>query len=216
MIFPNAYTGVKKLFASQILHILSTVFFFVSAVWLAASPEPEGDALDYVAWITIGTSLAGVVMGVIAFLLQLVGLNQARRDERLFKKAMYFVIVCAACTIALLFGRGMFSRIASGVDEISTLLIYVYIFISVFNLAEQLGNTSVQKRGKLALLFVTVLFGAAFLINIFVAFIPEQVDIVENLSVISTICEFIGYIVALLYIGTARRMLAKAQRGVLS
>ena len=216
MIFPNAYTGVKKLFASQILHILSTVFFFVSAVWLAASPEPESDAFDYVAWITIGTSLAGVVMGVIAFLLQLVGLNQARRDERLFKKAMYFVIVCASCTIALLFGRGMFSRIASGVDEISTLLIYVYIFISVFNLAEQLGNTTVQKRGKLALLFVTVLFGAAFLINIFVAFIPEQVDIVENLSVISTICEFIGYIVALLYIGTARRMLVKAQRGVLS
>ena len=211
MKYPNAYAGVKKLFASQILHILSTVFFFASSmIWVFDTEGASGEDIDLIFWASMGLMIAGVVLSVIGFFLQLVGLNRARRDERLFKKAMYFVIICAVCTVSLLFGSGMFGKIMAGIDEVSTLLIFVYIFIAVFNLADQLGDMGMQKKGKWALLLVTVMFGAAFVLQIVMAFIPDLVEIVENLAVLGNILEFVGYIVALLYIGAAKKMLAKA------
>lgn len=211
MKYPNAYAGIKKVFASQILHILSTLFFFASSMILVFDKEAASwENFNPFFWASMGLLTAGVVLSVVAFILQLVGLNRARRDERLFKKAMYFVIICAVCTVSLMFGSGMFGKIMAGIDEVSTLLIFVYIFIAVFNLADQLGDMGMQKKGKLALLLVTVMFGVAFVLQIVMAFIPDLVEVVENLAVLGTILEFIGYIVALLYIGAAKKMLAKA------
>lgn len=211
MKYPNAYAGIKKVFASQILHILSTLFSFASSMILVFDKEAASwEDFNPFFWASMGLMTAGVVLSVVAFILQLVGLNRARRDERLFKKAMYFVIICAVCTVSLLFGSGMFGKIMAGIDEVSTLLIFVYIFIAVFNLADQLGDMGMQKKGKLALLLVTVMFGVAFVLQIVMAFIPDLVEVVENLAVLGTILEFIGYIVALLYIGAAKKMLAKA------
>lgn len=211
MRFPNAYTGVKKVFTAQILSLISTVFFFAeAAIALFITEEISLDENETAFFVILAMTVTGTVLAIISFVVQLVGLNQARRDERLFKKAMYFVIICAICTVAILFGGGMFGRIAAGIDEVSTLLIFVYIFISIYTLAEQLGNVGMQKMGKLALLIVTVVFGSALLIQITVAFIPYMEDMVETLSFVSVILEFVGYITALIYIGMAKKMLSKA------
>ncbi len=212
MIFPNAKAGVKKLFAAQLLNLISTLFFLAGAmltVFVTGELSPEKNETAF--FIFLGLLAAGTVLSVIGFIIQIIGLNQARRDERLFKKAIYFVIVCAVCTVALMFGNGMFAKIFSGIDEVSTLLIYVYIFLGIYTLAESLGDAFMQKGGKLVLLIVTVMFASALLMQIVAAFIPYRETIVENLDVLTYLVEFIGYITALIYIGMANRMLSKAQ-----
>lgn len=211
MKFPNAYAGVKQLFTAQILNILSTVVFFAGAVYAMLVPgEISPDENETAFFVLLGITVGATVLALVAFIVQLIGLNTARKDERLFKKAMYFVIICAVCTVALMLAGGMFGKITAGVDEVSTLLIFVYIFLSIYIIAEKMGETGMQKGGKLALLIVTVAFGSALLMQIIAAFIPERVDTVETIDFVSAIVEFAGYITAMIYIGMAKKMLAKA------
>ena len=205
MILSNAYSGVSKVFASEILNILSTLVMFAATLYaVTLSDDIKIDTNPVQVFTLFGLTVASSLFGIIAFIVQLVGLNQARRDEKLFKKAMYFVGICALCTIALTFSRGMFGRICAGIDEISTLLIHVFIIIGIFAIADRLENTSMQKSGKIILLFVSIMFIAAFFLQIASSIAPEYL---ENFAFVSTILEFAGYVLGTVYVGMAKKML---------
>lgn len=209
MRFPNASKGVKKLFVSELFNIISTILVFAVAVFSTqVSDNVSLENGDNEAYILIGFFAASTFFSVIAFIVQLVGLNQARRDEKLFKKAMYFVLICGVSTIVLSFsGYGMFGRIFAGIDEISTLLVNVYIIISIHGLADQLGNKRIQTHGKVTLLIVTIMFAVTFFFQLAMAIAPE---ITENLSVVNSMIEFVGYFVILVFLFSSARMFAKS------
>ena len=206
MKFPNAFSGVKKLFLAELFNIISATIMFVSAVFalfVTDDASPDNHAAGFFALIAL--SFVSVVFGIVAFVLQIVGANQARRDERMFKKAIYFVIICVICTLAMAFGSGMFNKISAGIDEVSTLLIHVYVIMGIFGIADQLENTAMQSRGKLTLLLITAAFAVAFVLQLVGAFMPE---IAEPLSIVSAVIEFVSYIILLIYLGAAKKMFA--------
>ncbi|MBR1481897.1 MAG: hypothetical protein IJ598_02895 [Ruminococcus sp.] len=211
MKYPKAYSGIKKVFASEILNIISTVIVFLTSVFSVYVRDDvtfENDPAGFFA--LLGLTGGSVLFALIAFILQLVGFNQARKEERLFKKCIYFVIICAVCTVAMMFTGGMFNKICAGIDEVSTLLVNVYLIMGIYTLAENLENPSMQKRGKVVLLIVTILFGSALALQIVMAFMPE---FAENLNVVNAIIEFVGYIICLVYVGMGVRMLSKLKHG---
>lgn len=204
---PNAYAGVKKLFASEVLNIISTVFLFMTsvfAVFVSDKVSPEHHAAGY--FTLLGLTAVSVATAVIAFVMQLVALNQARKDERLFKKAMYFVIICGICTVAMMFTTGAFGKITATVDEVSTLLMNVYVITAVYSIAFQAGDAAMQKRAKLGMLFVSIPFFVAFCLQFAIVYLP---DIAEILTVIGAALDFVGYVVFMIYLGIEKKALAK-------
>ena len=206
MKYPNAYAGTNKLYKSELLNIISTVLMLAALVFALFTGEdsPSDDMSVFFLAFTVLSIISGVI-GIIAFILQFVGINQARKDEPLFKNAIYFIVICFICTLALTVSNGMFGRICAGIDEVSTLLINVYVIIGIYNLADLLNHQAVQRRGKLTLLLMTIFFGITFVLHLVRAFIPE---IADNLGVIGTLLELAGYIISLMYLGKARKMLA--------
>ena len=207
MKYPHAYSGVKKLFISEILNTISAGLMFAAVLMVLLDGKtklPDIDTAQF--WGLATLVLLSSAVGIAAFVIQFIGLNQARKDERLFKKAMYFVIICGICTVAMMFTTGAFGKITATVDEVSTLLMNVYVITAVYSIAFQAGDAAMQKRAKLGMLFVSIPFFVAFCLQFAIVYLP---DIAEILTVIGAALDFVGYVVFMIYLGIEKKALAK-------
>ena len=105
MKYPNAYAGIKKIFVSQILEIISVIFFLIGMIAVIAGAvsltgETEVAAAGLVtAGVGVILAIAGSIIAIIALILNLIGLNKAKNDEKNFQYAFWFVIIGLAATI---------------------------------------------------------------------------------------------------------------------
>lgn len=208
MKYPNAYSGVKKLFFSEILNIISAGLMFVAIMLLmldGKSKLPDSDSAQF--WGLAAFVLLSSAVGIAAFVIQLIGLNQARKDEWYFNKALYFVIICAVCTVGMTLTAGTVNSIFAAIDEVFTLLINIYAILAIFTLAEYLKDIHIQRTGKIMIVVITVLFGIALIFQIAAGFVPRKAEL---LVAIKSAFEFVGYIVCMVYFGMSKNMLGKS------
>ena len=109
MTYPNAANGVGKLFTAQILLIIAAILGAVSAVVSAAvTISNMGNADNLGAFVSTGLTgllavgiiaLAFLVIYIIAFIIQLIGLAKAGKDENMIKIAFILTLVNLLLTI---------------------------------------------------------------------------------------------------------------------
>lgn len=203
MRFPNGHKGVKKLFASEILNIAATLLFFATAVISIINSKKSSDD-RYLTAVFVLLLFAGIV-AIVSFLLQIIGINQARRDGRYFGTALIFLFAGIPADIVASVTQGTFRNIFSSINEVLTLLVTVYIILGIYDLAEKLENKNLMLHGKVVLFLSASVFAAAVLFRTVPVFVPRT----ESLfNLIVAVMEFIGYLVFLIYLGRARKMLS--------
>ncbi len=106
MSYENARNGIGKVFTAEVLNIIVAVCTLITGIFLvlaigAASAESTGGAIASGIGGVLFSVAAGVI-GIIAFILQLVGLNKAGQDSEQIKKA--FTITIVGLIVAILFG----------------------------------------------------------------------------------------------------------------
>ena len=88
MQFPNALEGVKKIYKAEIIALFGAIVGFVAAVLgLVGAQSGSVGGLAGAGILIIAMS----VLFIIAFIMNIVGLNKARPDEENFKNALYMV-----------------------------------------------------------------------------------------------------------------------------
>ena len=203
MRFPNGHKGVKKLFASEILNIAATLLFFATAVISIINSKKSSDD-RYLTAVFVLLLFAGIV-AIVSFLLQIIGINQARKDGRYFGTALIFLFAGIPADIVASMTEGTFRNIFSSINEVLTLLVTVYIILGIYDLAEKLENKNLMLHGKVVLFLSASVFAAAVLFRTVPVFVPRT----ESLfNLIVAVMEFIGYLVFLIYLGRARKMLS--------
>ena len=203
MRFPNGHKGVKKLFASEILNIAATLLFFATAVISIINSKKSSDD-RYLTAVFVLLLFAGIV-AIVSFLLQIIGINQARKDGRYFGTALLFLFAGIPADIVASVTQGTFRNIFSSINEVLTLLVTVYIILGIYDLAEKLENKNLMLHGKVVLFLSASVFAAAVLFRTVPVFVPRT----ESLfNLIVAVMEFIGYLVFLIYLGRARKMLS--------
>ena len=203
MRFPNGHKGVKKLFASEILNIAATLLFFATAVISIINSKKSSDD-RYLTAVFVLLLFAGIV-AIVSFLLQIIGINQARKDGRYFGTALIFLFAGIPADIVAPMTEGTFRNIFSSINEVLTLLVTVYIILGIYDLAEKLENKNLMLHGKVVLFLSASVFAAAVLFRTVPVFVPRT----ESLfNLIVAVMEFIGYLVFLIYLGRARKMLS--------
>ncbi|MER2080311.1 MAG: hypothetical protein ABS876_02160 [Ruminococcus sp.] len=203
MRFPNGHKGVKKLFASEILNIAATLLFFATAVISIINSKKSSDD-RYLTAVFVLLLFAGIV-AIVSFLLQIIGINQARKDGRYFGTALIFLFAGIPADIVASVTQGTFRNIFSSINEVLTLLVTVYIILGIYDLAEKLENKNLMLHGKVVLFLSASVFAAAVLFRTVPVFVPRT----ESLfNLIVAVMEFIGYLVFLIYLGRARKMLS--------
>ncbi len=213
MKFPNSYLCVKKLFTAEIFNIISTLFLLAASLYtLIVSDEISSASKFGDTYFIIFTSLAVLyaLFSVIGFILQLVGLNGGRKEDKMFRDAMAFVFVCMITAVLLIFVRGTFGDIVSTIDMFATLFVHVYIIMGIYSVSYQLGYKPAETRGKLTFFIMIGIFAFAIITSILPAFIPE---LEEPLSFASPVFELLGHLVLITYIAMGKKLLGSQEHG---
>jgi FHS family L-fucose permease-like MFS transporter len=121
---------------------------------------PDIDTAQF--WGLATLVLLSSAVGIAAFVIQFIGLNQARKDEWYFNKALYFVVICAVCTVVcmlvVMMGLGWVSLIFLMLNY----LFEAMMFPTIFSLSlRRLGPLT---KSASSLLMMTPVGGCGFVL----------------------------------------------------
>ena len=205
MQFPNALSGVKKIFLAEIISLAATALGLVVSAIFAAENSTVNEAIAIL-------SIAVMVVSLIAFIIKLIGLNEARKDEVGFSKA--FFIVFAGIIVSVI--GSFFAEGSLGGDLFKTLgnicefLITFFIIGGIMNLAEKLNDAEMIAKGKKILAMVITAWAIAIvagLVGTLLGGSDTALAIAGVLIIISAVVEVVAYVIYLIYLAKAKKML---------
>ena len=154
MRFPNANSGVKKLFAAEIIQIVSAALLLLglAGMLLGSAVVETGSEIAGGGTALLGLffTLAASVLEIIAFFLGIIGVSNACRDEPTFKSARLWLIFGILASLL----QGVFQPMNTTVASLMELLVNIceilsaYFAVSgVIRLAERLRDSRVAEMG---------------------------------------------------------------------
>lgn len=217
MRFPDAFSGVKKLFTAEILQIIGAAAIGLSAFFLAilgASVESDNEVagLGSFAFMSI-FAIGGAVVLIIAAILKLVGLAKAGKDNSNFKYALYSIIIgMIFVCIGSFFqsSNATLYNVCDSINKIADLVATVLIIQGIMNLAADLGDSEMVMKGATIFKAIIGIYVFAILGTVTYAIMypfPFLRVLAGVFSCISVILTIVSYILFLAYLAKAKKML---------
>ena len=222
MRFPNAAKGVKNIFTAQILQLIGSICEIIGLVIVisggATAILSKGSDAGLVAALSqmAGASIfliAFSVLALIAFIMQIVGIVNAKKDEESFKSALICLIIgIIAPIVGALFARvsPVIMSLCSSVGNLMGLFVTIFIITGIIKLADQLNNGEVSTKGSNILKIIIVIAGLSLILSIVSSFMltnPAILVIAMILLAISLVLSLIQYIMFLTLLSQAKKML---------
>ena len=211
MRFPSAYHGVKKLFIGELLQILVAALGIAVAVLASVNQQNPNDVI---AGVLAGVGIGTLVILLIAAIIQFIGFIQASRDDGNFKVSLWLIILSLILTVTaqILGGLNINATIAISAIEVVTnianVLVLLYMLYGIVALAAKLGNGLMAGRGRMLVWAVVIMFVFTTAFAILSRYIPSQ-EVVTTFSIVAAVIETIIYILIVIYLGAATRMLSR-------
>ncbi len=219
MRFPNAASGVKKIFTAEILALISEILLlFAGVLVVIALGAAQNNANDSLALGTLaGFAIFGfgaTVIAVIAFILKIVGISQASKDENSFKTAIICLIIGIVGSLVYSIFQTSSPTVASIgnlIYQLMNLFVTIFVISGIIKLADQLNDGVVSAKGSTLLKLITVIYALTIIANIIVLILGGYaVSIVAAIIyLIALILTVVQYIMYLVYLANAKKMLAE-------
>ena len=207
MTFPNAFSGVRKIFLAELLMIAAEVFTIISAILMIIGSRNA----SVLGGAVIVFGVVFLVAAICSFILNLIGISAAMRDEPSFKSALIFTLVgLGASFVSGFFAQGSFGKsFFELVQSIANIIVTLMIIQGIMNLADRLGNAGMAERGKrIMMLILAVQVGAMVARLVSEIFRSNGGLIVAGaILIIAGIAAIVGYFLYLGYLKRAKEML---------
>ena len=229
MTFHNAYHGVKKVFTAKLLRLIGAACALIglvialltagdTIVSVVTSGMTEADPARIIGVLIVSVILviAFLVLSLIGFIMNLVGLAQAGKDDSSLSSAFiisifsFIIQIVSYVFMALNVSGGFVDNIARAVASVCEIIVFVLIVNGITSLAEQLRKTEIIGTGTKLLVVYVISYGLAIVANLVVMFF----GVTEATAVIAVIMfalylvfSMISYIVYLVFLGKAKNML---------
>ena len=215
--FPNAYNGVKKIYTAEILSLIGTICLLIAAilvlVGIAASTVSDGTAVAGV----VGGGFLGIAASVlmfISFIMNLVGLSNAAKDETAFKNALIVSVVGIVASVAMgaIPSGSLVADLCETVTQICQLLVTLLVCNGIINLAQRMGEPAMVEKGNTARKMLMAMWIVAIVVDIVSTLIDRggtPSTISSILSIIALVVSIVSYIFYLRLLSSSRTMLAK-------
>ena len=222
MRFPNAAKGVKNIFTAQILQLIGNICAVIGSIILISSGVTavltNGSDAGLIAALSqaAGASIfivAYSILGLIAFIMLIVGIVNAKKDEESFKSALICLIIgIVVPIIGVLFSRvsRVVSSLCMSVGNLMGLFVTIFIISGIIKLADQLNRGDVSTKGSNILKMIIVIAGISLILGIVSSFMMANAAIMVTamiLIVISLVLSVIQYIMFLTLLAQAKKML---------
>ena len=217
MRFPNAFSGVKKIWLAEILMLLAAVIGIIMVIVIANNSIVTDDVIVFnegAAGTPVSIlGIASAVIALLAFILNLVGLIIARKDDSGFKIALFVTIlgVIASAISAIWSTNAGLVKWMDTLTTIFSMFASYYVLTGIANLADQIPDAETKALALKSRTLVegsfclTVIF--KLIINIFN--IQNGSTIYTILAVVAMLLELVSYILYLRALSKGKKMLAK-------
>ena len=206
MQFPNAFKGVGKIFLAQVLVLVADVV----AIVVNSMYTAQGNAVN---GVIAGLGVAVMIITIIAFILNLLGLIDAKKDEGAFGTALFIVIagIVLSCISVFFPSDGTAAEVFKQLSNICEVLVTFYVITGIINLAKKLNDEEMAAKGKKIITMVITAWAVAIIAGLIGAFLKGNtaaLAVAGVLLLISAVVGFIAVIMYVLYLSKAKKMLA--------
>ena len=222
MRFPNAAKGVKRIFTAQILQLIGTVcaviggLIFISggatALLTKGSNAGAAAALGQMG-IALIFFIGYGVLALIAFIMQLVGIINAKNDEDSFKSALVCLIVVPIIGGFFVRSAPVVTSLCASVGNLMTLFVTIFIISGIIKLADQLNRGDVSTKGSNILKIIIVIAGLSLILSIVSSFMLTNTAIAVTaliLLAVAMVLSVVQYIMFLTLLAKAKNMLVES------
>jgi hypothetical protein len=161
--------------------------------------------------IGIFAAIGVVAVGaIIALILNLIGLNKAKNDEKNFQYAFWFVIIGLAATIITTFVQTATPWLAGWLEFVGTVMTVCaieYSIVGIINLAGAVGNESVEKLGRFTRILVTILWVIVVIMRVWRNELAANSTVSNIVAIVYLILELLVYILYIVLLSKAKKML---------
>ena len=215
MSYENARNGIGKVFTSQILAIIAAVCTLIAGIMAAlligsVSAESVGGAAASGIGATV-FSIGSYVLILIAFILELVGLNKAGKDSEQLKKAFTITIVSIVVELVIAIVTNLtgevawINQIGDIVATILTLLVTYNVLYGCAGLKPELSDKAnkVWKMYMIVMILSIVLAVLGAILSI-VGVSTASAVIAIVLIIVDFIFDIVSYFMYLGFLKTAK------------
>ena len=211
MRFPNAYAGVKKIFTAEILGLIAVILLLVAAVMaLVAKGGAEQGVDEAVVVGGIGAAALGLpalVLMVITFILNIVGLNAGAKDEPKFRTALTWVIIGIVASVVSGLNVSWLQGACETLGNLANILITIYVVQAIVSLSEKKMDEGMKAKGKRLLTIILVVYALATIAQVLGDFVVTG-KVGAILAVVALVLGIVQYVLYLSYLSKAKKMLA--------
>ena len=216
MRFPNAFSGVKKIWLAEILMLLAAALSIVLIVVVATNATMNGEEVvisETIAGVAGALTIVTAVIALVAFILNLIGLISAQKDEGAFKSALIFTLLgIVASVVSSVWSSS--TRLVKAMDVVTTLcslFASYYVLTGIANLAGQYPDTVTKALALKSrrLLEYTFCATAVFKCIITIFSIQEGSVIYSIFAIVALVLELVSLVLYLRALNKGKQMLAK-------
>ena len=209
MKYPNAYKGVKKIAIGVLLEVIIGIIGIVTAV--LARPGADANSLAAAGSL----ALVVIIASIVAFIFELVGLFQAKKDESNFSLALWMIlfaiILSVIAAVCSLFPASyvLAKPICDVLVDACKVIMMVSIIAGIANIAEKNKEKEFAKHGRLLRMILIGLFLLGLVLQLLSGVIvnPAALDAMSILAIIGLVIELVANIWLVIYLLRAPKKL---------
>ena len=148
MNYQNAKKGIGQIYKAELLTIIATIIGIIGAIVFLAAGEKGSEGGMAAGGIPI---LIAGIMFIIAFIINLVGLSNASKDEPYFKTAWIIALIAIAASVvqSILDLRGIkVEWLFELISNICEIMIMIFVITGIGKIADQLGKKKVSRLSR--------------------------------------------------------------------
>ena len=215
MRFPNAAKGVSRIFLAEILALIASVVMFIATfmgiLTFAANETGAANGVIGAGIGMLGFLTAAGFLGIISFILNIVGIVNASKDEESFRSALMCTVVgIIVSVIGSIFSANVFVYDICGIiSRLMSLIVTVLVILGIIRLADRLHNAAVSANGRMQLKLIVAIYCVSIIASIVVAFLGGQAasTVAGIVAIVSAVLSIVQYILYLIFLSKAKKML---------
>jgi hypothetical protein len=149
---------------------------------------------------------------VVNYILNIIGVNTAAKDEEGFKNALICIVVgIIAVVVSAIFSKNVtLATICSIVSKVCEILVFWFCISGIINLAEELRDNNVRNKATSLIKLIIGMYAVSIVLAIINAFVTFKPFLENVISVAAAVLSIIAYIMYLSLLSSAKRMLSVA------
>ena len=214
MRFPNTFKGIQKIWIAEMLMLLASVLSIVLLFVVANNSAVVEDVLV----VAIDTptqvlSIASAVLMIVAFVLNLIGIINCRKDDKNFVNALFATVLGVICGIVNAIWGEAKPRLGSWMEFVMVMescYASYYVLTGVSNLSEAYPDPQTKKLVDKSRNWLLGSFCLSAILKLIVDIFNIQDGTPKTImGIVAVLAEIVSYVIYIMALNKSKKMLAR-------